>query len=178
MEATHSSFGRVATAFAFIFLGLVLVAQASGHWQTDLQTEIYGSGFPCERGRPPKHVKVTVRCLRHLRGHSQLAAPSNARGHLRLGASLELLSVEAIKQCTLTAMGIAVLPEAVIANEQKRGTLVTVDWPRKPLLVYMQMFRHQDKWMSPVMSTFWNLTPSLLQGDAGKKKKKRFRKIP
>ncbi|WP_158820989.1 LysR family transcriptional regulator [Granulicella sp. S156] len=86
-----------------------------------------------------------------------------------LGASLEFLSVEAIKQCALATMGIAVLPEVVIANELKRGTLVPVDWPRKPLLVFTQMFRHQDKWMSPVMCAFWNLTSSLLQGEPGKK---------
>jgi DNA-binding transcriptional LysR family regulator len=86
-----------------------------------------------------------------------------------MGASLEFLSVEAIKQCALATMGIAVLPEVVIANELKRGTLVTVDWPKKPLLVYTQMFRRQDKWMSPVMSAFWNLTSSLLQAEAGQK---------
>jgi DNA-binding transcriptional LysR family regulator len=80
-----------------------------------------------------------------------------------MGASLEFLSVEAIKQCALATMGIAVLPEVVIAHELKRGGLVAVDWPRKPLVVYTQMFRHQDKWMSPVMSAFWNLTVSLLQ---------------
>jgi DNA-binding transcriptional LysR family regulator len=78
-------------------------------------------------------------------------------------ASLEFLSVEAIKQCALATMGIAVLPEVVVAPELKRGTLVAIDWPRQPLLVYTQMFRHQDKWMSPVMCAFWNLTVSLLR---------------
>lgn len=85
-------------------------------------------------------------------------------------ASQEFLSVEAIKQCALATMGIAVLPEVVIANDLKRGSLVAVDWPRKPLLVYTQMFRHQDKWMSPVMSAFWNLTISLLQVGASPKR--------
>lgn len=78
-------------------------------------------------------------------------------------ASLEFLSVEAIKQCALATMGIAVLPKVVVEHELKRGTLVAVDWPRQPLLVHTQMFRHKDKWMSPVMSAFWNLTASLLQ---------------
>jgi DNA-binding transcriptional LysR family regulator len=81
-------------------------------------------------------------------------------------ASLEFLSVEAIKQCALATMGVAVLPEVVIARELKRGTLVTVDWPKQPLLVYTQMFRHHDKWMSPVISAFWNLTASLLREPA------------
>jgi DNA-binding transcriptional LysR family regulator len=86
-----------------------------------------------------------------------------------VGSSLEFLSVEAIKQCALATMGIAVLPEVVTMNELKRGTLVAVDWPKKPLLVYTQMFRHQDKWMSPVMSAFWNLTSSLFRDEAGRK---------
>jgi hypothetical protein len=69
----------------------------------------------------------------------------------------------------LATMRIAVLPEVVIANRLKRGTLVTVDWPKKPIVAYTEMFGHKDKWMSPVMSGFWNLTSSLLHGEAGKK---------
>jgi DNA-binding transcriptional LysR family regulator len=78
-------------------------------------------------------------------------------------ASLNFLSVEAIKQCALASMGIAVLPEVVIAHELKQGALVAVDWPRKPLIVHTQMFRHKDKWMSPVMKAFWDLAYSLLR---------------
>jgi DNA-binding transcriptional LysR family regulator len=71
--------------------------------------------------------------------------------------SLEFLSVEAIKQCALASMGIAVLPEVVVHRELKQGSLVALDWPRKPMAVYTQLYRHRDKWMSPVMAAFWNL---------------------
>lgn len=71
--------------------------------------------------------------------------------------SLEFLSVEAIKQCALASMGIAVLPEVVVQRELKQGTLVALDWPRKPMAVYTQVYRHRDKWMSPVMEAFWDL---------------------
>ena len=71
--------------------------------------------------------------------------------------SLEFLSVEAIKQCALASMGIAVLPEVVVQHELKQGSLVALDWPRKRLAVYTQVYRHRDKWMSPVMAAFWNL---------------------
>ena len=71
--------------------------------------------------------------------------------------SLEFLSVEAIKQCALASMGIGVLPEVVVQRELKAGTLAALDWPRKPLEVYTQVYRHRDKWMSPVMTAFWGL---------------------
>lgn len=71
--------------------------------------------------------------------------------------SLEFLSVEAIKQCALASMGIAVLPEVVVKRELKQGSLVALDWPRKQMAVYTQVYRHRDKWMSPVMTAFWEL---------------------
>lgn len=71
--------------------------------------------------------------------------------------SLELLSVEAIKQCALASLGVAVLPEVVVHRELQQGSLVAVDWPRKPLVVYTQLYRHRDKWMSPVMAAFWKM---------------------
>ena len=71
--------------------------------------------------------------------------------------SLEFLSVEAMKQCALASMGIAVLPEVVVHRELKQGLLVALDWPSKPIVVYTQLYRHRDKWMSPVMAAFWSL---------------------
>jgi DNA-binding transcriptional LysR family regulator len=71
--------------------------------------------------------------------------------------SLEFLSVEAMKQCALASMGIAVLPEIVVHRELRQGLLVALDWPAEPLAVYTQVYRHRDKWMSPVMVAFWNL---------------------
>jgi DNA-binding transcriptional LysR family regulator len=71
--------------------------------------------------------------------------------------SLELLSVEAIKQCALASLGVAVLPEVVVHRELEQGTLVVVDWPKKPLQVFTQLYRHRDKWMSPVMTAFWEI---------------------
>ena len=71
--------------------------------------------------------------------------------------SLEFLSVEAIKQCALASMGIAVLPEVVVHRELQQGSLVALDWPKRRLAVYTQVYRHRDKWMSPVMTAFWEL---------------------
>jgi DNA-binding transcriptional LysR family regulator len=77
--------------------------------------------------------------------------------------SLEFLSVEAIKQCALASMGVAILPEVVVRRDLESGALVAVDWPRKPLAVCTQIYRHRDKWMSPVMTVFWDLAVALLR---------------
>lgn len=71
--------------------------------------------------------------------------------------SLELMSVEAIKQCALASLGVAVLPMVVVHRELEQGTLISLDWPKKPLVVYTQLYRHRDKWMSPVMAAFWSM---------------------
>ena len=81
--------------------------------------------------------------------------------------SLQFLSVEAIKQCALASMGIAVLPEVVVRQELKQGTLVALDWPRKPMAVETQVYRHRDKWMSPVMAAFWDLAVATCAAKSG-----------
>lgn len=77
--------------------------------------------------------------------------------------ALELLSVEAMKQCALASMGIAVLPEVVVKRELKQGSLVALDWPKKPMAVCTQVYRHRDKWMSPVMTAFWELAVAICE---------------
>ena len=79
--------------------------------------------------------------------------------------SLQFLSVEAIKQCALASMGIAVLPEVVVRRELKQGTLIALEWPRKPMTVCTQLYRHRDKWLSPVMAAFWNLAVATCAAD-------------
>lgn len=80
----------------------------------------------------------------------------------RVDRQLEFASVEALKQCALARMGVAVLPEFVVAEELKRRSLVALPWPQKPMYVYTQMVRHRDKWFSPVMQVFWKMAAELL----------------
>jgi len=80
----------------------------------------------------------------------------------RISKSLAFASVEAIKQCALARMGIAVLPEFVLHEELMQGNLVALAWPPKRLHVYTQMLRHKDKWVSPVVEAFWTMATELL----------------
>lgn len=67
---------------------------------------------------------------------------------------LEFQNAEAIKQCAITGIGIAFLPEMTVKAEVERGELVVLPWEIPDLHVYTQMLWHKDKWMSPIISSF------------------------
>lgn len=86
---------------------------------------------------------------------------------LRKGADslteLEFNSVEAIKQCTMVGLGIALLPEMSLKGELERGELITLPWDLSEIRFATQMLWHQDKWISPSMKEFIELTRSILK---------------
>lgn len=67
---------------------------------------------------------------------------------------LEFQSAEAIKQCAISGIGIAFLPEIVSEGEVERGKLVALPWQIPDLHVYTQMSWHKDKWLSPIILSF------------------------
>ncbi|MEC0247108.1 LysR family transcriptional regulator [Paenibacillus chitinolyticus] len=67
---------------------------------------------------------------------------------------LEFQSAEAIKQCAITGIGIAFLPEITAKAEVERGELVALPWQIPDLHVYTQMLWHKDKWLSPIIISF------------------------
>ncbi|CUB11476.1 HTH-type transcriptional regulator GltR [Bacillus cereus] len=67
---------------------------------------------------------------------------------------LEFQNAEAIKQCAITGIGIAFLPEITAAAEVERGELVALPWQIPDLYVYTQMLWHKDKWLSPIILSF------------------------
>ncbi|MGE6517373.1 LysR family transcriptional regulator [Lysinibacillus sphaericus] len=71
---------------------------------------------------------------------------------------LEFNSAEAIKQCAKIGMGIAILPEMAVAAELNRGELVPLLWDLTAVSFATQMFWHEEKWMSPAIEAFLDLT--------------------
>lgn len=67
---------------------------------------------------------------------------------------MEFHSVEAIKQCVMAGLGIAILPEITVAREVARGELVTLHWPKPQLSISTRMVWHKEKWLSPALRTF------------------------
>lgn len=71
---------------------------------------------------------------------------------------LEFNSAEAIKQCAIIGMGIAILPEMAVTAEVNRGELVPLPWDLTATSFATQMFWHEEKWISPAIEAFLNLT--------------------
>ncbi|MGN7356741.1 LysR family transcriptional regulator [Paenibacillus sp. SAF-054] len=77
---------------------------------------------------------------------------------------LEFQSAEAIKQCAISGIGIAFLPEIVADAEVERGELVALPWQIPDLHVFTQMVWHKDKWLSPIMLSFIEAAREALAG--------------
>lgn len=82
---------------------------------------------------------------------------------------LEFQSAEAIKQCAISGIGIAFLPEIVAEAEAERGKLVALPWQIPDLHVYTQMSWHRDKWLSPIMLSFIEAAREVLAIEEGNK---------
>lgn len=78
--------------------------------------------------------------------------------------TIEFHSVEAIKQCTMAGMGVAVLPQVAVASEVQAGRLHPLKLPFTMELM-TQLAWHTDRWLSPALSEFLNTTRRLLRED-------------
>jgi DNA-binding transcriptional LysR family regulator len=76
---------------------------------------------------------------------------------VQLSGVLELSSIEAVKQCAIAGMGVAVLPRTAIAHELAQRRLVPVRWKGTPLIAYTQMLRHRERWMTPALEGLWTM---------------------
>lgn len=66
----------------------------------------------------------------------------------------DFVSVEAIKQCATLGMGIALLPEVVVAAELARKTLIPLPWRGAVLTMNTHVVWHKDRSMTPAMQGF------------------------
>jgi DNA-binding transcriptional LysR family regulator len=76
---------------------------------------------------------------------------------VRLSGVMEFTSMEAVKQCAIAGMGVAVLPRTAVMQELAQRRLVPVRWNGTPLVAYTQMLRHRDRWMTPALEGLWKL---------------------
>ncbi len=80
-----------------------------------------------------------------------------AATRVQLKNTLELASIEAIKQCALAGMGLAVLPKMAIATELLHKRLVTLPWPGLGLRAQIQIVR-RTRPGSAALQAFWSLS--------------------
>jgi DNA-binding transcriptional LysR family regulator len=69
----------------------------------------------------------------------------------------ELGSIEAVKQCALAGMGLAVLPKTAVISELKKGQLISLPWPGAASPLYVQMVRKRDREISAALQAVWSI---------------------
>jgi DNA-binding transcriptional LysR family regulator len=82
---------------------------------------------------------------------------------VRPGASLEFSSVAVIKQCVVEGVGITILPEVSIADDIDQGRLAALAWEEDNLEVATLMIWYKDRWLSPTLSAFMEMTRKILK---------------
>lgn len=76
----------------------------------------------------------------------------------------EFASVEAIKQCATLGMGIALLPEIVVASEIRSGALHVLAWRGPDVSMSTHVVWHKDRSMTPAMRGFLETLDATLTG--------------
>lgn len=116
------------------------------------RTEVYATDL---RDEPVLLTEATC-------SYRKLFVDALASADVRPGTELEFNSVEAIKQCVMAGMGIAVLPRVAVARELAEGSMAALDWAGPPLSVVMHLIWHKDKWISPAMQAFAEMVREML----------------
>ncbi|KZO00626.1 LysR family transcriptional regulator [Pseudobacillus badius] len=78
---------------------------------------------------------------------------------------IEFASIEAIKQCVIAGLGVALLPEMVVKKDIKEGRLKELPWKSSSSPLYTQIAWHKDKWMTPPLNEFISLTRKMFLSD-------------
>jgi DNA-binding transcriptional LysR family regulator len=76
---------------------------------------------------------------------------------------LEFGSLDAIKQCVISRLGLAQVPAVAVQSELAERKLVVLKWGEAPIEMETQVVFHKSKWISPAMSEFLALTRSYFQ---------------
>ena len=80
---------------------------------------------------------------------------------------LEFQNAEAIKQCAISAIGIAFLPEVTTKAEMERGDLVALPWEIPDLHVYTHIAWHKNKWLTPIILAFIEVAREVIDIEEG-----------
>ncbi|OXL86993.1 transcriptional regulator [Paenibacillus sp. SSG-1] len=73
-------------------------------------------------------------------------------------SDLEFWSIETIKHCVMSGLGISLLPAIAVKDELSSGRLIRLPWDDSPCQVATQMLYHPGKWLSPALGEFIRLS--------------------
>ncbi|MEH7113266.1 LysR family transcriptional regulator [Neobacillus niacini] len=72
--------------------------------------------------------------------------------------TMELWSIEAMKRCVMSGLGIAYLPLMTVNDEVKAGRLKIIPCVGGFKQIFSQVLYHKNKWVSPALSSFIDIT--------------------
>lgn len=113
---------------------------------------IAAEGFKLEDIAPAQVLLTDNNCTFRLLFERVLSAAG-----ISLQKALELGSIEAVKQCAMAGMGLAVLPKMAVAAELSSRRLVALPWSGPTFPVFVQMVRHRARWTRPALHALWSL---------------------
>ncbi len=82
--------------------------------------------------------------------------------NIRYDVALEFNSVEALKRCIVSGVGITILPEITVAEEISQGLLAVLPWADEKLEVATLMIRYKERWVSPTLAAFMEVSREVL----------------
>lgn len=71
---------------------------------------------------------------------------------------MELWSIEAIKRCVMSGLGITYLPLMTVKEEVQQGTLKIIPCVGDLKEIFSQVAYHKNKWVSPALTMFIEIT--------------------
>lgn len=77
--------------------------------------------------------------------------------------ALETGSVQAIKQFTMSGLGITLLPKVAVEDEINSGKLISLNWSGPKFGIISQVLYHKDKWISPALREFLKLSKDFME---------------
>ncbi|HEX2952718.1 MAG TPA: LysR family transcriptional regulator [Bacillota bacterium] len=80
-----------------------------------------------------------------------------AESGVQPGSVQEFGSVELIKKCVASGLGISILPQIAVKKEIADGELADLHWRAQDFNIYTQMLYRKDKWLSPALSAMIEL---------------------
>jgi len=75
--------------------------------------------------------------------------------------NLEFNSIEAIKQCVMAGMGVAILPRVAVEAELQQGRLVSLCWFEPEMAIRSQIVYREQQ--SPTLQAFLSIVRALLK---------------